>query len=383
MIERQVSAHVKRLARQYPVIAITGPRQSGKTTLCQALFPNRRYVSLEEPDQRDFARRDPRGFLDDLGDATVIDEIQRVPDLASWIQGRVDRTRRNGRYILTGSQSFEMMSALGQSLAGRVAIVRLLPFSYQEAYGDGKPPTLDKVLFTGFYPRIHDRRLNPTEALSFYVSTYIERDLRSILRVQDLHRFETYLKLLAGRTGQILNLSALGADAGVSHNTARSWLTLLEASFIVGIVPSFHANLRKRLVKAPKVHFLDTGLAAYLVGIREAVQMKTHPLRGALFESYVHSELLKNRLNAGRPADIHYFRESNGHEVDFVEVEGSGLVCHEAKSGKTIPGDAFRNLHFLSRVLKRPVEMNLVYGGDEALTREGVRIRPWRNCGAE
>jgi len=377
MIKRIISSKVIRYAKQYPVVIITGPRQSGKTTIAKALFPRKKYISLEAMETREYASADPRGFLAQCPEGAIIDEVQRVSELTSYIQNIVDEKDKAGMFILTGSQSFELMSSLSQSLAGRMAIVRLLPFSLEEAYGSPEEKKLEEVLYSGFYPRIHDKKLNPTEASSFYTSAYIERDIRSLIKVQDLLRFETFLKLCAGRTGQLLNLTSLGNDCGISHNTAKDWLTLLEASFIIKLLPSYHANLNKRLVKSPKLYFIDPGLAAFLIGINAPEQIAAHPLRGNLFETFVFSELIKYRYNAGKTENLYFFRDSNGNEVDFIIEEGNTLFCYEAKSSATLNSDMFKGLFFFRKNTKTKTVLNVVYGGQEKFKREGVMVRAW------
>ncbi len=381
MVEREVTLKVLEYARQYPVVTITGPRQSGKTTLCKALFPDRPYVSLESLDERSFAASDPRGFLDRFDSGVVIDEVQRVPDLLSYIQVYSDERNSPGFYILTGSQNFLLMEKIAQSLAGRTALVTLLPFTLREAYQRRKPSSLDEMLYAGFYPRIFDQNLNPSEALSFYVSTYVERDLRQLLSVRDLSQFETFLKLCAGRTGQLVNLSSLGNDAGVSHNTARQWLSVLETSYIIKLLRPYYKNLGKRLVKAPKLYFLDSGLAAFLLSINEDKQLESHPLRGAIFESYVVAELLKIRFNRGKPDNQFFFRDNRGREVDVILDYGMEIEAVEIKSGKTVNPDFFGALKYFADWHGGVRKSYLVYGGTEDYRRKEVEVVSWRNLG--
>ena len=381
MVEREVTLKVLEYARQYPVVTITGPRQSGKTTLCKALFPDRPYVSLESLDERSFAASDPRGFLDRFDSGVVIDEVQRVPDLLSYIQVYSDERNSPGFYILTGSQNFLLMEKIAQSLAGRTALVTLLPFTLREAYQRRKPSSLDEMLYAGFYPRIFDQNLNPSEALSFYVSTYVERDLRQLLSVRDLSQFETFLKLCAGRTGQLVNLSSLGNDAGVSHNTARQWLSILETSYIIKLLRPYYKNLGKRLVKAPKLYFLDSGLAAFLLSINEDKQLESHPLRGAIFESYVVAELLKIRFNRGKPDNQFFFRDNRGREVDVILDYGMESEAVEIKSGKTVNPDFFGALKYFADLHGGIRKSYLVYGGTEDYRRKEVEVVSWRNLG--
>jgi len=381
MIDREVSAKVLEYAAQYPVVTITGPRQSGKTTLCRMLFPDRPYVSLEAPEERAFALQDPKGFLERFDSGVVIDEVQRVPDLLSYIQVYSDRRQQPGNYILTGSQNLLLLDKISQSLAGRTAMVTLLPFSMREAYRDRPPATLEEMLYTGFYPRIFDRKLNPSEASSFYVSTYVERDLRQVLNVRDLGQFEVFLKLCAGRTGQLLNLTALGSDAGISHNTARQWLSILEASYVVKLLRPYYRNLGKRLVKAPKLYFVDPGVASFLLSITEKTQLESHPLKGALFESFVVSELLKQRFNRGENDNLYFFRDSKGLEVDVVLDLGREIEQVEIKSGKTLNAEFFSPLRKLAALHGGVRKSYLVYGGDETLRRQAVQVLSWRDIG--
>jgi uncharacterized protein len=378
MIKRHMESKIRQWARQYPVITVTGPRQSGKTTLCRALFSERPYRSLEDVDQREFARTDPRGFLADVPEGGVIDEIQYAPDLVSYIQTRVDEVQKPGMFILTGSRQFEMMEKVSQSLAGRTAIARLLPFSFGEIYTPSITRSLDAVLYTGFYPRIHDRELNPTEALSFYVSTYIERDVRQILAVTNLDRFGTFLRLCAGRTGQLLNMQAVGNECGITHNTVKSWLAVLQASGIIRLLRPWHANIGKRLIKSPKLYFLDTGLACFLLGIHKQEHLRGHPLRGALFETFVVSEACKQQDNAGLPDRLWFYRDSNGNEVDLLAGSAAEWNAWEIKSSATISDGFFDGLRYVERHGMPVRSRAVVYGGDAKMTRQGVRVIPWK-----
>lgn len=383
MIPRALAPYLESLARRMPAVAVTGPRQSGKTTLCHAVFPSLEYVSLEPLDVRDFALADPRGFLARYRAGAVLDEVQRAPALFTYLQEELDRDPTPGRFILTGSQHFGLTEAITQSLAGRIALLYLLPLSLDEVRRFDSPPReLWTTLWTGGYPRIHDRGLNPAEWLADYVATYVQRDVRQVLNVTDLDAFTTFLRLVAARTGQEVNLSTLGGDAGVSHNTARAWASVLEASFVVFRVPRWHRNLRKRAVKAPKLHLLDSGLACHLLGIRAPEQLALHPLRGALFESWVASEILKARLHGGRPADLFHLREDRGVELDLVAEAGERVYGVEVKSGATLARDFFSHLAaFPSLVAPHLPQVQasprLVYGGDRRETRGGVEVIPW------
>jgi len=378
MIGRIAASKALKLANQYPVVTITGPRQSGKTTLCRMIFAEKAYVSLEDVDERQYAMNDPRGFLNRFPKGAVIDEIQRVPDLLSYIQTIVDAKQKEGFFIITGSQQFELLEGIAQSLAGRTALLRLLPFTMNEAYDfEQFDVSLDQVLYTGFYPRIFDKKLNPTEAMLFYVNTYVERDLRLLINVKDLSKFEVFLKLCAGRTGQVLNMSGLGNDCGVNHATIKNWLSVLEASYIIKLLRPYYKNFNKRLIKAPKLYFLDTGLAAFLLDIQNARQMAVHPLKGALFESMVISEILKQRFNAGQTDNLYYFRDNIGNEVDLICDHGVEIDTVEIKSGQTIASDYFKGLRYLAKLTDAIRNSTLIYGGEKSYTREGIRLLAW------
>ena len=388
MIRRTLHDLALLRARRNPVVVITGPRQSGKTTLCRMAFGNRPYASLEPPDVREFATSDPRGFLAQFPDGAVLDEVQRAPQLLSYIQEIVDRRGRNGLFILTGSQHFGLLEAVSQSLAGRSAVLHLLPLALEELRRFRRPPRdLFSILFTGAYPRIHERRLPPSEWLADYTATYIERDVRQVLNVGDLTAFQTFLRICAGRSGQLVNLSGLAADCGVSHNTARAWLSVLEAGFIVFRLPPIHRNLGKRLAKSPKLHFFDTGLLCYLLGIRGADQLRQHPLRGAVFESWVASEIYKARAHRGASPDLYFYRDRKGNEVDLFVDSGTRARAVEVKSGATVSGDFTKPVLSLAGLLaaaSRPtaVESLVIYGGDQPQTRGAVRIVPWSGLDA-
>lgn len=382
MIKRAISEKILHYARHYSVVTLTGPRQSGKTTLCKALFPKKKYFSLENIDIRDYARTDPRSFLNGcLKEGAVIDEIQRVPELVSYIQGIVDSKDKPGLFILTGSQNFHLLDTISQSLAGRTALAVLLPFSYTEIYAH-KAISIDKLLFTGFYPRIHDKKLNPAEALSFYVSTYLERDIRTLINVKDLSKFEKFLKLCAGRAAQIVNLSNLANDCGINHNTAKSWLGVLEASYVIFFVRPHYANFGKRLIKASKLYFTDCGLAAYLLDIQNAKHISHHPLKGALFENFAVAELLKARTNQGKNSNIFFFRDNIGNEVDILLENGTSVKPVEIKLGTTINDDYFKGLRYYQKINKKnAVKPALIYGGNEDQLRGVFDVSSYKNIG--
>ena len=336
MVHRDLGAQLERAATWSPSITLTGPRQSGKTTLCRMVFPGHPYRSLEAPDERAFAAQDPRGFLEQFPRGAVLDEVQRAPDLLSYLQGIIDADPTPGRWILSGSQNFALLESISQSLAGRTAMHQLLPLSWDEIRRFSEyPASLEAALFSGGYPPIFDRGLNPSDWLRSYVATYIERDVRTISNVGDLTTFQRFVELCAGRTGQLLNYSSLADDCGISQPTAKSWFGILEASFIAFHLPSFHARQRKRLVKMPKLYFHDTGLACWLLGIREARQLRTHPLRGAIFETWVVSEVAKHRAHRGRSGGLSFYRDRNGAELDLLIEEPDVLTLVEAKSSAT------------------------------------------------
>lgn len=380
MIERTLRHALVAAASRDPVVAVTGPRQSGKTTLCRACFADHDYVSLEPLDVREFARTDPRGFLRQHSGPVILDEVQRAPDLFSYLQEVVDSEPTPGRIVLTGSQHFGLTASIGQSLAGRVALLDLLPLSLEEVRRfDSWPPDLWTTVWTGGYPRIHDRGLVPDLWLADYVATYVQRDVRQVVNVTDLDAFTAFLRLAAGRSGQELNLSSLGADVGVSHNTVRAWMSVLEASFIVFRLPPWVRNTRKRVIKSPKLHFVDSGLACNLLGIRSPDQLAVHPLRGAVFESWVAAEVLKARVHRRLPADLFHLRHVRGVEVDLIAESGSRLFGVEVKSGATLPQGAATALEDWpeSSPDAEAAVRRIVYGGDSRQQRANVDIVPW------
>ncbi len=385
MIARELEAKLHELASYYPVVVLTGPRQSGKTTLCQNTFPERPYLSMEALDTREFARDDPRGFLAEYANGAVIDEIQHVPELLSYLQGEVDAYPDPGRFILTGSQHFGLTQSISQSLAGRCGVLVLLPPNLKELGAfPTAPHDLYHLLWQGAYPRIYDRGIPAHQWLADYTTTYIQRDVRQIVNVEDLHTFSGFLKLCAGRTAQEINLAALGGDAGVSHNTVRAWLSVLETSYIVHRLPAWHINIRKQVIKTPKLHFLDSGLVCYLLGIREPEQLRFHPLRGAIFETWVVSELYKSLFHQGLQPNLFHYRETRGLEIDLLIDRGAWLQAVEIKSGATASPEFFNNLRRFPERLEsmaksRRIESYLVYGGDQSQLRSTAQLLSWRD----
>lgn len=379
IIKREISKKLQTLAKQFPVVAVLGPRQSGKTTLVQSVFPTLPYVSLEDLDTRAFASEDPRGFLAQYEGGAILDEVQRVPGLFSYLQGVVDRSKKRGQFILTGSHNYLIQQSLTQTLAGRVAILVLLPLSFSELQTISRKPTsIDEMMFSGFYPRIYDQKIPPSDWYPNYARTYIEKDVRLIKNISDLHVFQKFVKLCAGRVGQILNLTTLGNDCGVSHNTAKSWLSILESSYILFLLPSYHKNFKKRIIKMPKLYFYDIGLACSLLGIESTDQLSTHYARGALFESMIVADLLKYQFNRGLAPSLSYWRDQSGHEIDVILESPRSAKAIEIKSSATIGSDFFRGLYYWQRVSRSdPQNSFLIYAGTTAQKREKASVIPW------
>ena len=379
MLKRDAEDTIHSLLRGFPIVTITGPRQSGKTTLAKVIFPNKPYASLEDPDIRLAAREDPRSFLERFPDGAVLDEVQRCPEILSYLQSLVDADRRQGLFILTGSQQFGLLSGITQSLAGRTAFVELLPFSIHELAQAGKKPrNIDRMLHTGGYPPLYDRDVAVRAWFGAYVTAYLERDVRQVLKVQELETFQRFVRLCAGRTGQLLNFSSLATDCGITHNTAKAWISVLEASYITFQLRPHHANFNKRLVKASKLYFYDAGLVSWLLGIQTPEQMETHPLRGNIFETFVVSELVKSYLNRGERPNLYFWRDSNGVEVDVLIEQGGRIIPVEIKSGKTVTRESFSGLErWMALAGDLATNPTLIYGGAENYRHKGIRVIGW------
>jgi predicted AAA+ superfamily ATPase len=374
MIPRLLQGKLVQRSREYPIVTLLGPRQAGKTTLVKAAFPDFRYANLENPEQRKFALTDPKGFLKANPCPLVIDEIQRVPELLSWIQVGVDAAEGNGRFILTGSNQPELGAAVAQSLAGRTSLLKLLPLSLEELASYGVALDRDRCLVQGFLPRVHQEKQPATQAYLDYLATYVERDLRQLINVKEQYRFEVFLRLLAGRVGQLLNLSALAADTGVSSTTLGHWLSVLEASFIVFRLSPYHGNLGKRLVKNPKLYFYEPGLVAALLQVETTKQASRDPLLGGMFENMIVVEVLKSILNRGRHDTMTFYRDSNGNEVDIIIERQRIPHAIEIKASRTFTPDFLRSLRHFKELLPETGISNVVYGGNESMIGDDYRV---------
>jgi predicted AAA+ superfamily ATPase len=380
MIPRQATSTLQRLAKGFPILALTGPRQSGKTTLAKHVFAHKAYVSLENPDELEFANSDPRRFLARFEQGAILDEVQRCPALLSWLQNLVDERGVMGDFVLTGSAQFELIAGITQSLAGRVGRVELLPLSIQELTTANKlPSNLNTMLLQGGYPSLYDRNVSPQDWFGNYIATYIERDVRQLIAIRDLSQFQRFVKMCAARSGQLLNLTALGADCGLSANTAREWLSVLEASYLVTRLQPHHQNFGKRLVKSPKLYFLDVGLMAWLLGIRDENSLDTHAARGALFETFVVSELIKQRFNQGQASDLFFWRDNTGQEVDVLLDTPAGLQAIEIKSGSTFASDWIKGIRKWQTLAGSKLPPQIIFGGEALVERDNCQVIGWQH----
>ncbi|MDX2247431.1 MAG: ATP-binding protein [Bacteroidia bacterium] len=381
MIQRILGEKINEAAKKMPIVAVTGPRQSGKSTLVQQVFPQHTYVNLEDISKRKFAQEDPLGFLKYLGDYAILDEIQHVPDLLSYIQVIVDREKPKGKYIISGSQNLLLMESVSQSLAGRVAIFNLLPFSLEEIKNTTFAlPDYEHYILKGFYPRIYDLDLNPTDWLFDYIQTYVERDLRQVINVSDLGAFRQFLEICAGRIGQLVNFSEMGILVGVSYQTIKKWLSVLQTSFIIHLVRPFHRNFNKRLVKSPKLYFYDTGLACALMNLRQVDDINRHFAKGALFENFIINEILKNHLNRNQHPGHYFWNAAGVNEIDLVLDKGGNLFPIEIKAGRTLHPTFFDNLVYFQQLSGAlPENSFLIYGGDEVQPRSISQVLGWQH----
>lgn len=380
MIKREIEYKLQHLAGKFPVVTLTGPRQSGKTTLIRHIFNDKPYVSLEDPDNYEYAITDPRGFLIDYPDGVVLDEVQKVPALFSYIQTITDVKGKNGMFILSGSQNFLLLEKISQSLAGRAAILKLLPFSFTELEkGKIKFDTYEDYIYKGSYPRLHAENIEPSDFYPNYISTYIERDVRQIKNITDTAKFLKFIRLCAARSGQILNYSSLSNETGVSVETIRNWMYILEASYICFLLKPFHKNFNKRIVKSPKLYFYDTGIICSLLGIQSVDQLKNHYAKGNLFENFIVSEVIKKSLNNGKDPSVYFWQNKTGHEVDLVFDSVSDPAGAEIKSGKTFQAEFIKNLEYWIKTTKaRPESQMVIYGGDQHQTRHGIKVKGWK-----
>ncbi|MGD9707319.1 MAG: ATP-binding protein [Candidatus Delongbacteria bacterium] len=392
MIKRELEIKLRELVQKYPVITVTGPRQSGKTTLLKYVFPDYEYVTLEDPDIRKYASEDGRGFLSQYKNGVIIDEAQRVPDLFSYIQGIVDDADKAGMFILSGSQNFLLLKSISQSLAGRASIFYLMPFTKREletkktltlkqltAPGIIETEKYDfyEAIFTGFYPRIHDKSLDPQEWLRQYFELYVQRDVRTVIDVGDLNQFTDFVKLCAGRVGQLLNLSSLADDCGISSVTAQRWISVLETSFITYRLRPYYKNFSKRIIKSPKLYFYDTGLLCYLLGIKKPEEIRFSLYRGNIFEDFVISEIIKSAYNRKEDPGVYFFRDSSGNEIDLLIEDGQKLIPVEIKSAETFNMEFIKGLNFWTKLTgDEHAEKFVIYGGKQKMKYKGVNVIP-------
>jgi predicted AAA+ superfamily ATPase len=384
-IKRTMSEKLLALSKKFPVVAVLGPRQSGKTTLAKEVFPNHKYLSLEDFATQEFAKRDPYAFFQAYKNehGMILDEIQKVPELLSYIQGHVDEHQIPGYFIITGSQNFLLHQAISQTLAGRIALLSLLPLSISELHqANLLPDQVEDCMFKGQYPRAYAFDINPVDLYPPYIHTYLERDVRDIRHVQDLALFQKFLGLCAGRIGQLLNVTSLSDDCGISEATTRAWLSLLQASYIIFLLQPYHATTRKRLIKSPKLYFVDTGLTCALLGIETLAQLHTHYARGNIFESFIISELYKQRYNRGLEPNLYFWRDQSGHEFDCISVSGGVPTPIEIKAAKTPSQNYFGGMsYWMDLFPQSPTKEIVIYGGDETQERTAGTLVSWKDVG--
>jgi predicted AAA+ superfamily ATPase len=382
IINRILSSHIKNMSTKYPIVTITGPRQSGKTTLCKTLFPKKIYINLEHPQKREYAISDPVSFLEELPNGAILDEIQRVPQLLSYIQTIVDEDEEElkGRFILTGSHQFQLMDEVNQSLAGRTSVIKLLPFSISEIKNRYENNiSLNEILFKGFYPRVFKDEIPPYNFFSDYIATYVERDIRQLINIKNIDLFRRFIGLVAGRVGQLINFQSLADDTGISQSTAKEWLSILNASYITFALPPYLKNINKRLIKTPKIYFYDVGLACNLLGIETSSHLTNHPLRGGLFENLIVAESIKHRFNEGKSSNLFFYRDSAGNEIDLILEYSNKLLPIEIKSAKSINSSFFDNINLFYKTFSNSHNLKsgslLIYSGSEKQKRDNCLIR--------
>lgn len=374
MIPRKIVGELRAAAAEYPVVTVNGPRQSGKTTLVQSVFPDHGYCNLEQPDIRALASSDPATFMRMYPAPVIFDEIQRVPDILSYIQIAVDKSKKRGQYILTGSHHLSLHAAVTQSLAGRTAILSLWPLSIEELFSAGLSADRDEWIYRGFFPRIYDENLDPGRHARNYLQTYVERDVRQILNIRDLAAFEQFMFYLAGRAGQLLNYDSMANDLGITGKTLKQWVSVLEASFIIYRLLPYHENFGKRLIKSSKLYFTDTGFLSHLLGIDGAAKVTRDPLLGALFENLVVAEALKAELNRGKLPHLYFFRDNNGNEVDLICQKGRELMPIEIKASRTWNPDFLKGIRYLKRTAPNVRKGAVIYAGDLLPDYEEARV---------
>jgi len=379
-IKRNIETELKDAAKKYPIVVITGPRQSGKTTIAKKVFTQKKYISLEDIDIRELAQSDPRAFLKELPNGAILDEIQRVPELLSYIQTIVDNSKKNGLFILTGSNQFSLIDNINQSLAGRVALIRLLPLSINELNVYNENYNVNDFLFNGFYPGIYSNKRNPVKAQSDYYQTYIERDIRSMINIKNLSLFKKFIKLCAGRVGQIFNANNLSNEVGVSNKTISAWISILEASYIIYLLPPWFDNISKRLIKSPKIYFYDVGLVSYLLGNKTKRHLELHPLRGNLYENMIIIDLIKQIYNKGFDPDFYFYRDSNANEIDLIIPDGPNIIPIEIKSTETFRSSLLKSNLFINKLYNKRIKDNyLIYSGEQEQKINNVTLINYKN----
>ena len=382
MINRQLVNAIVALKDKFPIIALTGPRQSGKTTLLKNTFPDYQYISLEDPDYREFAQNDPKGFLKNFSENIIFDEVQRVPHLFSYLQTVVDASGKMGQFILSGSQNFHLLQQITQSLAGRVALFKLLPFDFQELKtANLLPSDYSEILVRGFYPALFDRNIPSADFYSNYIQTYVERDVTQLINIRDIRTFRTFLVLCASRVGQLLNLNSLANECGISQPTAKAWLSILESSYILFTLPPYFQNFSKRVVKSPKLYFYDTGLLCYLLGIKESKTLVVNALKGNLFENLIVAEQKKQNHHQYQNKEFYFWRDTSGHEIDLLIPNITQFDIFEIKASETINSSQFKGMDFVEKIsVDKVASKTLIYGGNDNQIRSNYTVKAWHDC---